>query len=302
MISRKHAQLATILYADVFDYPLTEEESSYWLVFHSTGSRLKEVRRKNGFMALSGREKLVAKRQERSRLAQEKWAIAAAAGSILRFIPTIQLVGVTGGLAMENAKEEDDIDFFFIVSAGCLWISRLWAILAIELSGKRRRRGTTEVKDMICLNMFMTETNTAIPAAEHDLYVAHEVLQMKPLWSRGDTYGKFLLANRWVKRFLPNAWKEKYSFRHPRPDRGSMMMDSRLRGNDRSVIISFLRIVEPLARAIQLFYMQKHRTTEIVGDSVLRFHPKDARIWVKKALARRLERYKIPLDNVFYDS
>ena len=58
-------------------------------------------------------------------------------------------------------------------------------------------------------------------------------------------------------------------------------------------------IFEPFARMIQLWYMSG-RTNEVVSDTLLRFHPKDARGWVKVALAKRLARYNLPLDNIFY--
>lgn len=61
-------------------------------------------------------------------------------------------------------------------------------------------------------------------------------------------------------------------------------------------------ILEPLAKFIQLWYMEKHRTYEVITDTTLRFHPKDARVWVKRKLASRLAKFNIPLDKVFYAS
>ena len=59
-------------------------------------------------------------------------------------------------------------------------------------------------------------------------------------------------------------------------------------------------MIELLARKLQLWYMKKRRTNEVITDTALRFHPKDARVWVKKKFAARLKRYHIPLDKVFY--
>lgn len=39
-----------------------------------------------------------------------------------------------------------------------------------------------------------------------DIYVAHQILQMKPLWFQGKIYQKYLQENEWVFKFLPN-WK-----------------------------------------------------------------------------------------------
>lgn len=60
-------------------------------------------------------------------------------------------------------------------------------------------------------------------------------------------------------------------------------------------------LLEPLARSVQLWYMKNKRTREVITDTTLRFHPKDARVWVKKKLSGRLTRYNIPLDKVFKD-
>ncbi len=60
------------------------------------------------------------------------------------------------------------------------------------------------------------------------------------------------------------------------------------------------RLFEPLAKFVQLWYMRRHRTEEVITDTVIRFHPKDARVWIKRKLATRLSRHNIPLDRIFY--
>lgn len=293
MITKQQAALAAILYADIFDYPLTASDLITWSVLRQP-TFPKEAVKKGLFVILRGRERLAAVRKKRSEYAGEKLAIAQHVANVLRRIPTIQLVGVTGGLAMNNAQEDDDIDFFFIVSPGSLWISRFFAVTVTELLGKRRRRKETNVKNTICLNMFMSESQLSVPTKEHDLYIAHEVLQMRPLWDRGGVHRKFLLANPWIKRFLPNAWKERTRFKN---------YDVRIQNTQENffqLTTSIMKLFEPIAKFAQLQYMKNHRTTEVIGDSVLRFHPKDARVWVKKELAVRLKRYNVPLDKIFY--
>ena len=193
-------------------------------------------------------------------------------------------------------KHEDDIDLFFIVASGSLWVSRLLATILMNFLG-RRHPGDRQVTNKVCLNMFMTEDAVAVVSSERDCFSAHEVLQMEPLWERGGIYRKFLRANQWVKRFLPNAWEEKYQASSIKyKGRRGYIIFSLLRNT--SFLI--LRLFEPLARFIQLQYMKHRRTNEIISDTVLRFHPRDARVWVKRKLAKRLARYNIPLDNIFY--
>ena len=279
------AAIATIAYADVFDYPLRRDELVRWMMFDG-----KVPKQEKRFYYLPGRTHLVAIRRERAKWQQEKWSIAGRAARILSVLPTIQLVGVTGGLAMDNAGQQDDVDLFFIVSDGTLWVSRLLATVLVEMLGIRRRPKETSVANKVCLNMFMTERGLSVPAGERDCFSAHEVLQMRPLWERGDIYKRFLKANGWAQVFLPNAWKKKNK-------------ESRIMNHEKTAKkFLMFRLHEPLARAFQLWYMNKHRTNEVISDTTLRFHPNDARLWIKRKLAVRLARYHIPLDKIFYAS
>lgn len=264
--------LLTVLYADIFDYPLTRGELVRWMIFGG-----QPVSPPKPYYFLPGRSNIVKVRRDRAQWQPEKWKIAAAAAGILSRIPTVQLVGVTGGLAMNNARAEDDIDLFIIAARGTLWVTRILSVIA--LWGMRRRRNAVHVTNKVCLNMFMTEDHLEV--TEHDLFAAHEALQMKPLWERGGIYRAFLKANAWVNRFLPNAKPRKVV---------SIGATHTL----------LFRIFEPLAKNAQLWYMSRHRTREVITGTTLRFHPKDARVWVKKKLSARLRRYHTPLDIVFY--
>lgn len=295
-LSRKDAVLATVAYADVFDYPLTREELETWLIGANTrGSRsgsLAGIRLGRG--VCDDNRLLTAQRHHRQRWSLQKWQITKKIGWWLHLIPTLKLVGVTGGLAMNNVRREDDIDLFLITAAGTLWTSRLLVALLLELLGRRRRREQTKVKDLICLNMFMDENYLHLPKNEQDLFSSHEVLQMQPLWERAGTYQKFLQANTWVKKFLPNAWQKKTQSARFKVQNHKL----KIKNNNTNLLLIG---IEFLAKIIQLWYMRQHRLNEVTSKGVLRFHPADARIWVKKSLSRRLRRYNIPLDKIFYN-
>ncbi|MBU2460163.1 hypothetical protein KKG44_03550, partial [Patescibacteria group bacterium] len=216
-ITVRESFLATIAYADIFDYPLTLEECDMWRICTpNTDSRIHEwsnivtrlKKRDRIFYSLRRDRSIIDKREDRARWSAKKINIARRMARVLRFIPTIRLIGVTGGLAMYNTEKNDDIDFFCIAASGTLWISRFLAVAFMEVFGRRRRPADVRVKDKICLNMFMSEDALCVPVQEQDLYTAHEVLQMRVLWERGGVYRAFLRANGWVRNFLPNAWEE----------------------------------------------------------------------------------------------
>ncbi len=224
----------------------------------------------------------------------EKMNVAQRAATLLKIIPTIKLVGITGALAMDNSHKDDDIDFYIVTEAKMLWTTRFLTTVLLELVGLRRKPGDTSFRNKICLNMYASEDHLAVSLKERDLFAAHEVLQMKPLWQREKMYTKFLSANSWVKKFLPTAWEEKFQisnfkFQIFRPSKILFAICH----------LPFI-IAEPPLRWLQRWYMKKRKTLEVVSPTLIRFHPHDARVWVKAKLAVRLRRLNIPLDKIFY--
>ncbi len=282
-ITKCDAVRIAIFYGEVFDYPLTEEELITWIPFRTDLKR-------SHLAQLQGEtlrnKRLINIRKKRAAWSMDKWTRARRVARLLNLIPTIRLVGVTGGLTRSNARAEDDIDFLIITSSKTLWVTRALSTILLDLFRLRRRPGDMKLRNLICLNMFMSEDGLRVPPKERDLFTAHEVLLMTPLWERDGVYKRFLYANAWVKNFLPNAWEEKVKSQKGKVKSGKSY--------------KAFSILEPIARFIQLRYMRKRQTSEVVSDKVIRFHPRDARVWIKRALKRRLARFNIPLDKIFY--
>lgn len=291
------AILATLSYSDIFDYPLTKEEIWQWLIGQqATGNRQKEVEKRlkedaflvsrvsclDGLYHLQGREEIVQLREQRKAYSNKKMKLAEKVAEILRLIPWIKLIGVTGALAMKNSDKEDDIDLFIVASKNRLWLTRALVVFLVELVAQRRRPGDQKVKDKTCLNMFLDEKHLAIPKKERDLFSAHEACQLRPIFIRGDTYSRFLQENSWAKKFLPNALDLKIL-------KGKTSKNNELITNYQ-LPITWL---EDFARKLQLWYMQSRRTTEVVEPGRIRFHPQDAREWVLKEYQARLEKLRI---------
>lgn len=304
MLTDRDAVISAVAYSDIFDYPLTEEEVKVWLILRKGYIPFTKVRGLEqvqqygqNYHILPKRSHLIPLRKRRYMWSEEKWRIALHASRWVSLIPTVMLIGITGALAMHNTRKNDDIDLFFIVSPGTLWTSRLLVTGIVECMGVRRRPTDVTAPNKVCLNMFMTADALSVDKKERDLFTAHEVLQMQPLYIPGDVYQRFLFANRWVKKFLPNAWEEIYQSSKFNPLAGGQSSKSHIL----FLIAYFLSLgLEPLARIVQLWYMNKRRTTEVVSDQILRFHPRDARIWIKQKFRKRLDRYNVPLDKIFY--
>lgn len=274
--------LSTLAYHDIFSYPLTEQEAYNYSTSKSSVTAFKrslqtlivqnKVISKNGYLYLRGRGSTLKDRLKRKTASKQKLKRARYYAKLLRAVPTIRLVGISGALAMENANEGDDIDLVIITAKGTLWTTRLFTSLVLQ--PYRRKPGEPHTKNKACLNLFLDETSLKIGTC--NLYIAHEIAQMRPIWQRGNTYSKFVKANSWVKTFLPN-WQPDFQ--------DSADLDKRLKTNDerkkRALVVSRLAlVVEIFARKFQLRYMRSRITTEQIGDTQLFFHPANTQEWV----------------------
>lgn len=179
--------------------------------------------------------------------------------------PWVRFVGLSGSLAMSNAKQKDDVDLFIITAQKRIWLGRLTSVLFSEIVGLRRRRNATNVDGRVCLNMFFDESSMTMPEDKRSLYVAHEVLQMHPLppYTRETlAYRRFIQSNMWVYELFPNAHVKGVTAK----------MYPNLYQSRTTYIGNFL---ERVARAIQIFFIRRHQTVERVSDTQLWFFPED---------------------------
>lgn len=187
--------------------------------------------------------------------------------AILKILPCIQLVGLSGSCAMEWCTKDDDIDLFVITQKGRMWSARFYCLLIATIMGMRRKRGSVYAPNKVCLNMFFDESNLLISKYKQNIYTAHEVLQMKPLFAKSDTYDRFLKANQWVFEYFPNV--ENVSL-------GGNVTTAKTRKDPRHRLLTKIGdIVESLFKRYQLFLINRHKTTEIITSTQLWFFPQD---------------------------
>jgi len=209
------AILYTLVYADLFDYPMSVPEIHRYLTCHSASlAAIEEALAQNvrltrscasraSFWFLEGREHLVGLRQEREafchllRRQAKRYAHLAAA------VPFVRMVGLTGSLAMNNARgPRDDIDFLIIAAPGRVWLARGLIILIVHLA---RRLGVE-----VCPNYVMADH--CLELEPPSLFSAHELAQLVPLYGL-HTYRRLLESNAWMTMFLPNASPQQASVR-----------------------------------------------------------------------------------------
>lgn len=296
------AILKTLIYANIFDYPMTVFEIHKWLIGRKAGLRQVEsmlvrlsqkakVKSQKEYYFLSERDGLVAKRRRREQQSEKYLRKAQVLSSLLQLIPWVKLVGISGGLAMGNADKGDDIDLFIITSKNRLWISRLVMLGLLSLLGQRRKVGEMggKIAGKLCINTLLEEDR--LEQSSKDIYLAHEVLQMKVLWERDGIYSKYLEDNSWAFKFLPN-WVAPDTSSPPRVvARGKLRRGS----NSKRELFNWIpasagMTMERVAKWFQLKIMKKPQGMERIGDGALYFHPHDMR---SQVLAEFREKVKV---------
>ncbi|MBI2010445.1 MAG: hypothetical protein HYS86_04710 [Candidatus Chisholmbacteria bacterium] len=321
-MTSKTAILRTLAYADIFSYPLTQKEFHHWLINRKKASvssvnsavsvllkKPAKIARVGHYYTLKGRTYFVNLRHHRGSWSRPKLIEAKRVGEWLKIIPTITMVAVTGALSMGNTDKDDDIDLLIVTTPNTLWLTRLLVVPLISLIAKRRTPSTSyksldpeqakrveglkdkSFNNAICLNLWLDETALMIPKKNQNLYTAHEVAQVKPLWSRParrspeqsrkgeggrEVKNKLLIHNRWVKQFLANI----KILSKPTKEKSTKPS-------------SVVNIVNQFAFLIQHLYMKRRITREKVTLHAAFFHPKNTKSEVMKQYHFRLRQLNI---------
>lgn len=211
------AIMRTVLYGDIFHFAMTPAEIHHYLI-HDTSTPYESIEHalkhsaflsahliiEGDYVACHEHPHLISLRREREVIAGALCKKAIGWGHWLAALPFVRMVAVTGALAMRNPSNmHDDIDYLLVTTAGRVWLARAFAIAVVRLGALR---GVT-----LCPNYVLAE-NT-LEQSRRDLYIAHEVAQMLPLY--GQSICETLREqNRWIGHHLPNATHPFYPTAH----------------------------------------------------------------------------------------
>lgn len=175
---------------------------------------------------------------------------------LLFSVPWVSLIAVTGSVAAYNADSEADLDVLIVAKPGRVWLTRGFTDLLLKLTGKFPKNGKERGK--ICTNLYVAEDRMSWPKDMRNVYTAHEVALVQPIFDRNNTYFKFMRANDWFLDYFP---KVLISTQLPPQDE-----------NKKSYLIDML---EALAKKMQLAYMKHKITTETLTDHLIHFKKHD---------------------------
>ncbi len=262
----KSSELLSIKYHNIFDYPLTKPDLKKWAFGKIVKTSKIKTTNKSEYFFLKGRSEIIQKRIRRERYSAFKLKIAKKVASLLSRVDSIKFVGITGALSMNNADKKSDIDLMIITRKGWLWTTRLISYFLIRMSGfKVRSPRNKDEKDMLCLNIWLDETDIVWDKNDRNIYTSHEILQIVPLVNKDKTYEKFITKNKWALSFWPNVLKDK-NLKH-----------------DSSAIVSKKFFLENTLYKAQYWYMKSKMTRETATPTRAVFHPNE---WNKVILSK----------------
>jgi hypothetical protein len=117
-------------------------------------------------------------------------------------ISFIKMIGVTGSLASYHYENEEDVDLFFVTEARRVWLTRLIVVLVMKIFRVYVHQNNAKIK--FCPNLYISEISLEWSSEKRNIYIAHEILMLQPIYNKNECYQRFLYANRWVMDFFPN--------------------------------------------------------------------------------------------------
>ncbi|MES2515725.1 MAG: hypothetical protein V4580_16350 [Bacteroidota bacterium] len=196
--------LKTLLYFDVFNYPLKFDEVFENMpvivgkddLMADMQCLIEEgfVKEEQGFYLLpSASFANIARRLKGNAEAIKTMPKAYRYSKRIASFPFISGICISGGLSKNYYDEYSDIDYFVITKANRLWICRTIFILYYKTLSKKN-------KDNFCLNYFISEKDLLIP--DKNDFVATELAYLLPTVNY-PVYKRILKDNSWYKtKFL----------------------------------------------------------------------------------------------------
>jgi len=277
------AIIKTLKYRSIFEFPISLEELHEFLISDGLSSPVdkdlftqsvsslvdkKGIGHYNGYFYLDPNfnENLIIRREKHETYSRAKYREAEKLLKIFEKFNMIRFIGVTGSVAAANAHEKDDIDLFIITSKNTVWINRFLMFSYLKLRFKLGR---------FCPNIFIDEENLKWP--DQNIYIAHDILLMKPLLNKDKTYEKFIHNNIWIFNYFINYPLQKIS------------MDFRVDNNSsqgNGFFMKMTKITNKILMKMQLMYMKRGQILGKFNENYIQFLKKDHQEKILDAMKR----------------
>jgi hypothetical protein len=205
MTEIRKAIIQTLIYFDLFSFPLREEELYRYCRVKTTRATLRRILdelvgegwidRTGAYYQLSPRSDRIERRERNREVSLRKLRAARRNAALISQFPFVRGVAISGSLSKYAADEAADIDFFIITKAGRLWICRsflhLFKKLTYLFGGQHG----------FCMNYFLDESELELK--DKNIFTALESVTIIPVYGAA-THAAFYDDNAWLYRYFPN--------------------------------------------------------------------------------------------------
>jgi len=299
--------LATVIYYDIFDFPLKAEEVLAYLVKLEKPIDLKEISlenikktldqlvldgrigREGDYYFIDDKNYLVPLRIKRQNISAKKWIKTKKAIRWLKFIPYVQAVFASGSLALNNCDELSDLDVLIVVKHGRIWLTRLLVAGMLSLIRARRRYFDKVAPDKICPNHYITDKSLKIPF--ESIYNAQNYINLKPILVRNPKIVEDF--------FSQNSWIGNHMY-YPKPTYSNTVTSYNVIGDFLTFLLNnkFGNWLESIARTYQAKRITRNPLTRslsghiVYDDNQLAFHPDSQEVNIVDKYSRILIEFK----------
>ena len=197
--------IRTLLYYDIFNYPLTVQEVHRFLGTNSvTAEDVRVELHKlategkifsyDNFFAVQNAKTNVLRRIKGNKFAERYKQFAQRRARMIGRFPFVRSVMGSGSFSKGYMDENSDLDFFIITAPGRLWIARMLIVVFKRLFFLNSHK-------YFCCNYFIDTDHLEIE--EKNLFTATELATLLPLYGVAH-YHKLMEANRWLTDYFPN--------------------------------------------------------------------------------------------------
>ena len=204
--------IRTLLYFDIFHYPLTLEEM---IKFHPEKSSRTDiinaisylrnnliVFKLDNFYSLHPDNAFAQRRKAGNQLAKKRLQTAKKFSWLISKFPFVRAIMLSGSLSKDYMEVTSDIDYFIITEPGRLWLTR--GLLALF-----KRLFLLNSHKFFCTNYLIDSQSLEIE--EKNIYTAMETTTLIPVYGK-ELYEKFITKNQWTKNHLPNMELHRTAF------------------------------------------------------------------------------------------
>ncbi len=195
----------TLVYYDIFSYPLTAEEIFLNLkINHTSEVEVKMILddlvskkllfRRGNYYLLKDDNAYITRRERGNKLAQKRMKTARIMSRVISKFPFIRAILLSGSLSKGFMEADSDIDYFVITHPNRLWFSRTVLMIFKKIFLLNSKR-------YFCINYFVDSQNLEIK--EKNIFTATELTTLIPTYGPS-VYDELYDKNIWIKNFYPN--------------------------------------------------------------------------------------------------